>query len=101
VLARYLILTDFDDIVVKLLHPTAGRTDQVVMVVPIIEFENRAATLEIVSDNQTRRLELRKHAIDRSQPDVLSRFEQGLVDILGAHVANIGGLECLQDAYAR
>ena len=53
--------------------------------------------VEVVPCHEAGRLELREHAIDRREADVLVRFEQVLVDVLGAHVPGLRVAQDLQD----
>jgi hypothetical protein len=99
----------FGDLVLQALDFVAGEfddvarfdTDHVVVVLAIIEFEDRVPALEIVACDQARRLELREHAIDRRKPDFLTRVQQILVDILGTQMTIRGALEDLKDLQSR
>jgi hypothetical protein len=51
------------------------------------------AALEVVLEHQARRLELRQHAIDRGQPDLLATGQQVPVDVLGGHVPRLALLQ--------
>jgi hypothetical protein len=53
--------------------------------------------LEVVTRDQTSRLELRKHAIDCRKADFLARIQKILVNILGTQVAVRGILQDLEN----
>jgi hypothetical protein len=53
-----------------------------VVVLAVIKFEDGVPTLEVVTRDQTSRLELRKHAIDCRKADFLARIQKIPVNIL-------------------
>jgi len=75
--------------------------DHVVVVLAVVEFVHRLATLEIVLEHQAGRFELGKHPVHRRQADVVAVVEQLAVDVLGRKVLAPGGLEHIEDAHAR
>jgi hypothetical protein len=91
------LLALFDAVVGKLFHPATVRTDDVVVVRALVEFEDSRAPLEMVASHDSRRLELREHAIDGGEPDVLVHLEQAPIHVLCAHVPGLGAREDLQD----
>ena len=85
----------------KLNNLAAIHADDVVVVVDIGEFEDRVSALEVVADDQPRRLELGQHPVDRRQTDILAGRQQRLVDILGTHVPPARYFEQLQNLDTR
>jgi len=55
----------------EFLHPAAVLADDVVVVLALVELEYGRSTLEVVTGDEARRLELRQHSIDRREADVL------------------------------
>jgi hypothetical protein len=62
----------------------------VVVVLALVELEDRLAGLEVAARQQPGLLELHQHAVDRGQADVGAFGEQRLEHILGRHVATLG-----------
>ena len=75
--------------------------NHVIVVLAIVEFEDRVATFEIVAGNQTGRLKLGQDPVDRCQSDVVTRPEQILVDILGAHMTLLRPFKNLENLEPR
>lgn len=75
--------------------------NHVVVVAAVGKFEDSMTAVEVVANHQAGGLELGQHAIDSGQTYVLARLHQRFVDILGAHVALLGGIEHLEDLDAR
>jgi hypothetical protein len=65
-----LVLALLDLGVVELLDLAALQADQVVVVLALVQFEDRLAGLEVMPLQQARLLELGQHPIDRGQADV-------------------------------
>ncbi len=82
-----LVLPLLDLGIVELLHPATLEADQMVVVMPFIEFEDGLARLEMVALEQAGLLELRENAIDRGQADVHAVTQQMAVNIFGCDVA--------------
>lgn len=95
------ILSLLDLGVVELFYLAALKAYQVVVMITLVEFENRLARLEIVAFEQAGLLELRQHAIDGGEPDVHALADQQTIDILRGQVTLIGTLEQVQDLQAR
>lgn len=81
----------------------AAHAHQVVVVPPAVELEDRLATLEVVSGDQASTLELGQDPVNGGKADILSGFDQGLVDILRTEVAPVAVLQQGEDldAWAR
>jgi hypothetical protein len=97
VLVRDGHLLFLDACVHELLDPAACEAHEVVVMRPFIDFEHRRHAVEVVPGHEAGRLELREHAIDGGEADVLVRFEQVLVDVLGAHVPGLCAAQDLED----
>ncbi len=80
---------------------TGIHVDHMVVVTAIGQFEHRMTAVEVVANHQTRRFELGQYAVDGGQAHVLASLHQRLVDILGAHVTLLGGVEHLKDLDSR
>src|SRR5258708_11790259 len=85
----------------ELFDLAAVHADDMIVVRALIELEYRHAVLEMMARDQAGRFELRQHAIDRGEADVLGRAEQPPVDLFGRHVAGDPALEYLEDLQAR
>jgi hypothetical protein len=59
-----------------------------IVVGPLVQFENRAAGFEIAARQQAGLLELGQDAVDGRQADIELYGQQGPVDVLGAQVPN-------------
>ena len=70
--SRNFFLAGFDDRIQELFDTTTGLANEMVVMGAVIQFEDRAPTLEIVALDQARRLELGQDAIDRREPDVIT-----------------------------
>jgi len=90
------VLAFFDLGVVELLDLAALQTNEMIVMTTLVEFENGAPALEMMSLQQSGLLKLREDAIHGCQPDICVVVEQQLVHIFGAHVALLGVLEKLQ-----
>ena len=71
------------------------------MVRAVGELEYCRAALEIVPTHEPRALELRQHAIDGREPELLAAIEQLAVDRLGRHVPLRALLQDLEDLESR
>ncbi len=60
-----------------------------VVVLAFIQLEDRGAALEVMALDERGRLELRQHAIDGREADVLALVEQRAVDVFGRQVATM------------
>lgn len=88
-------IEEFDDLAALQAH-------HMIVVLFLGKLEDRMTPVEIVTNHQSGGLELGQHAIDGGQAHVFTRFQQGLVDILGTHVVLLGRtFENLQDLDTR
>jgi len=91
----------FDSGVHELFDLAAVKTDDMVVMLALVELEHRGGALEVMPRDQPGRLELRQHPIDGRKPDVLVRLEQVLINVLRAHVARRRGAEDFEDLEPR
>ena len=63
-LAGYLDLPFFDLGVVEFLNAPALQTNEMVVMRALVQLENRFAGFEMMADQESRLLELRKHSVD-------------------------------------
>jgi hypothetical protein len=86
--------------IVKLFHPPAIETNQMIMVRTFIELIDCFAALEITAREQPGLLKLREHAVHRSQANIGALIEQNAVDIFSRHMPLLARLENLHDFQA-
>lgn len=92
------LLAFFDLRIVEFLDATTFQTDQVIVVATFLQFENRLAGLKVMAFQDTGLLELRKYPVDGCQPDIKAFGHHAAIDVFGSEVADLAGLEQLQDA---
>ena len=85
----------------KLLDSPAVDAYEVIVVVALVQLEHGLAGFEVMAGEQSGLLELRQHAIDRSQPHVEPVAQQQPVDVLGRKVADRAVLEQIEDLQPR
>jgi len=66
-----------------------------------VDLENGHAVLEMMARHQARALELREHAIDRREADILAGVEQLFIDLFGRHMPGLATLENLENLQPR
>ena len=81
------VLAFFNFSIIKLLDTPAIQTNQVVMVLALIEFVDGPATLKMTATQNIGLLKLRQHAVHRGETYVRAAFKQNAEDILSGHVA--------------
>ena len=89
-----LALLDFG--VVKLLHLSAVKAHQMIVVLALIEFKDCLAALEMAATKDLGVFKLRQSPVDGGQSDIGARFQQHPIDIFGRHVAAPMALENFQ-----
>ena len=94
-------LPPFDILIAELLDPPAVQTQDMVMVLALIEFEHRLATLKMMAFDQPRRLELGQYPIHRRQTDILAGIRQHPVDHLSGEMRTIRMPQHFEDFHAR
>jgi hypothetical protein len=72
-----------------------------VVMMPLVQLEDRLPGVEVMADEQARLLELRQHPIDRGEPDVRAFGEQLPVDVFGREVPHLRRLEDRDDLEPR
>ena len=93
-------LPALDATVHELLDLPAVHADDVVMVRAFVQLEHRGTALEVMALDQRGRLELRQHAVNRREADVLALVDQCPIDVLGRQVATMLAREDLEDPHA-
>lgn len=89
-----LFIEEFDDL-------AAFETHHMVMVLVLGQLEQGMTAIEIMTNHQSSRFELRQDAIDGGQTHVFAGIQQGFVDIFGTEmVLTRGILQDLQDLNA-
>jgi hypothetical protein len=94
-------LPRFDSFIQELFHVAAVKADDVIVVRAGVEFEYREPAVEVLPAHQAGGLELRKHAIDGCEPEVLMLIAEPPMDFLGRQVPRLRTFEDLQDAQPR
>ena len=79
----------------------AIEAEDVVVVRPLVQLEDRHTVREVMPRDETRRLELGEHSIDRGETDVLAQLGKPTVDVLGREVTGATALEDVEDLHAR
>jgi hypothetical protein len=91
------LLQSLDFFVEEFDHVTGLDVDQIVVMFAVVQLEDRMAPVEVVPHHKACCLELGQDTVNRGQTDVLTSLHQRLVDVLGTHVALLGGIEHLQN----
>ena len=84
---RNAVLALFYGGVEELFHPAALQADQMVMVLPFIQFENRLAGFKMMTLQQTRLFELRQHAVYGGQSNIHIVGQQVAINVFCRDVA--------------
>jgi hypothetical protein len=92
----HFFLARLDGRIVELLDMAALQTNDVIVVIPLVQLEYRLATFEMVLHQQSGLLELGEHPVYRSQTHVLSYVEQLSVNVFRAQVAFFAFFEQIQ-----
>lgn len=87
--------------IVEFLDTTALQTNQVVVVLTVLELKHSLARLEMVPLQQASLLELGEHAIDGSQTYIGMFSQQLTINILGGKMACRRLAEQVKDGHAR
>ena len=98
---RDFVLQALDFLADEFDHLATVNTDHVVVVLAVIELEDRMPIREIVPGYETGSLELGQDPVDGREADVLARLQQLLVNILRTHVPRLRALEDLENLQAR
>jgi len=85
----------------EFLHMPAVEAEDVVVVRPLVQLEDRHAVREVMPRDETRRLELGEHSIHGGETDILAQLGKPAVDVLGREVAGATALEDVEDLHAR
>jgi hypothetical protein len=86
--------------VVKLFDPTAVEADQVVVVLPFIQFVHRFAALKVAATQNARLLELGQYPVDGGQAHIGAFLQQNAKHIFRGHVPLSTSLKHFQDLEA-
>ena len=89
-----LVITEFNDV-------TGFNANHMIVMITVIEFEDRMPALEVMARHEARRFELGQHTIDGRKADILTGIEQFFVHILGTEVTMLRLLEDLENLEAR
>lgn len=92
-LTRDAILLLFNVGIVELFDATALHAHEVIVMLAVVQLEDRLRRLEVMAFQQPRLFELRKHAIHRRQPYIHVFGHQHAINVLSREVTLIGALK--------
>ena len=98
---RHGSLTVFDTRIHELFDLAAVKTDDVIVMLPFIQFKDSGRAFEMMTSDEARGFKLGQHAIDSGKTDVFVGFEQMLINVFRAHVSRRCRAENLEDFDAR
>lgn len=98
---RDIELAALDAAVKEFLDPPAVHAHDVVVMLALVQLENRGTAFEVMALDECGRLELGQHAIHGGEPDVLAVLQQRTIDFLGGQVAAMAAGQDLEDLDAR
>jgi len=90
-------LASLDFRIVEFLDVSALDAHEMVVVIALIELEDRFAGLEMMANQQSRLFELCEHAVDCRQPDFHAFVKQQLVHVFRREVALFAALEQIEN----
>ncbi len=94
-------LSLLNDLIVKLFDPATLKANDVVVMIALIQLEYRLSTFEVMAFDQTSGLKLGQNTIDGRETHLLTRPQQGLVNVLRGHVQVFIFLQQIEDLHAR
>lgn len=89
------VLQGFDGGIIELLNAATLHTDQVIMMIPSVEFEYGVAALEMMANHQSRGFKLGQDPVDRSQSDFFSLIHQGAKNVFRTQM--LGGVRSFKN----
>jgi hypothetical protein len=92
----HFFLACLDGRIVKLLDVAALQTNDVIVVIPLVQLENRLAAFEMVFHQQPGLFELGEHPVHRGQAHVFSAAQQLLVNVFRAQMSILAVFEQIQ-----
>jgi hypothetical protein len=95
------MLAFFDVGIGELDHLAAIGTNEVIVVVAIVQFEYRLAAVELAAYQYAGLFELGQYTVNRSQADIDIFVDEGAIDIFGALMALICFAKNIEDLEAR
>ena len=95
-----LFLPPFDFRIVKFLDATTVDTDQMIVVLPVVQLEYRLPGFKIAPFQESGLLELGQYPVYRGQPDIHIFREQQTVDLFRRKMTHLGFLEEIEDFHA-
>jgi hypothetical protein len=79
-------LAMFNDFVLEFFDVATLDANEVVMMIASVEFEDRVATLKMVSDDETGCFKLRQNPIDGRKPNLFTIGDEGLENFFRAQM---------------
>lgn len=95
------VLSFLDGRIEELFDLATLQAHEVVMVMPLVEFEHRLAGLEVMAFEEAGLFELGEHAIHGGQPDVHVFGDQQSIDVFRRQVPILHLLEQVEDLESR
>lgn len=96
-----LVLAFFDIGIRKLNNLAAIRTDQVIVMIAVVEFKDGLAAVELAAHQNASLFELGEDTVNRCQADIDIFGDEGPVHIFSALMSFIGASENVEDFEAR
>lgn len=91
-----LALQHLDDFVAELVDPSASEADEVIVVFAFVDLEHGLAAVEHIARQEPRALQLRQHAVDRTQAHIRPLVEEASVHVLRGEMAGFARADDLQ-----
>ncbi len=87
----------FDDLIEELDHRAAFHANEMIVMTTPVELEDRLATLKVVTDHESCTLKLGQDPVDGGKPDFFISGQKLLVDLLGAEMPLLTGLQDVEN----
>lgn len=95
-----LALAPLDDLIAEFRDIAAPQANHVIVVFAAFQLEDGMTALEMVADDESRRLELRQDAVDGGQTDFFATFHEPAINLFGGEVAIRAAFQHLEDLQA-
>jgi hypothetical protein len=94
-----ILLMLFYDFIDELIDPATLYTQDMIVVVTLVQLKNRMPPLEMVAFDQAGRFKLGQYPVNRGQADVFTHFQEHFIDILRALMSDTTALQDIQDLH--
>jgi hypothetical protein len=93
------LLMLFYDFIDELIDPATFHTQDMVVVVTLVQLKNRMPPLEMVAFDQAGRFKLGQYPVNRGQPDVFTHVQEHFINILRTLMSGTTTLQDIQDLH--